>query len=818
MQDYQTFLEQKRITAAPAGFVAGEITPALFPYQRDVVRWTTQRGRAAIFSRYGTGKTPMQLEWARHVCAHTGGNVLILAPLAVAQQTRREGEKFGIAVHVCRSQADVQSGINIANYEMLPHFDASTFAGVVLDESSILKSYDGKTRTAIIDAFSRTPYRLACTATPAPNDHMELGNHAEFLGIMSRTEMLATFFTHDGGDTSKWRLKGHAEAEFWKWVCSWAVMLRKPSDLGYSDEGFDLPPLRYHQITVDIAHQEQAAEGAQLYLMPVEAMSLIERRNARKVSLTDRVASAADLVNASSEAWIVWCNLNAESEALTTAIPGAVQVTGSDSQEHKERAMLDFASGQIRVLITKPSICGFGMNWQHCHNEAFVGLSDSFEELDQAIHRCHRYGQQHAVDVYIITSELEGAVVRNIERKRKDHEHMTDQMIEQMRDLNTAAVQGLERETMIYATSRAAGANWTIHLGDCVDVVRGIEDGSIDYSIFSPPFASLYTYTNSDRDMGNCRDETEFYQHFVYLVRELYRVIKPGRLLSFHCMNLPASKTHDGYIGIKDFRGDLIRMFQEAGFIFHSEVCIWKDPVTAMQRTKAIGLLYKQLKKDSALSRQGIPDYLVTMRKPGVNPDPITKDPADFPVDLWQRYASPVWFDINQSNTLQKESAREQKDEKHICPLQIDVIERAVDLWTNAGDLVLSPFTGIGSEGFVSVQMGRRFVGAELKQSYYKQAVANLERAEREKAQPTLFDLIDSPMDDQAIDGPRTDPPEDFEGEYPYDYRTAHPMDSKINSERTREINDGGYRYTQVAVKTDAGALVWVNADEVEAA
>lgn len=320
---------------------------------------------------------------------------------------------------------------------------------------------------------------------------------------------------------------------------------------------------------------------------------------------------------------------------------------------------------------------------------------------------------------------------------------MTDNMIEHMRDLNTQAVHGLVRETTEYRCQAAAGADWTAHLGDCVEVVRGLEDGSIDYSIFSPPFASLYTYSNSERDMGNAKNESEFYEHFMFLIQELYRVLKPGRLLSFHCNNIPAMKERDGYIGIKDFRGDLIRMFQSAGFIYHSEVCIWKDPVTAMQRTKALGLLYKQIKKDSAMSRQGIPDYLVTMRKPGMNPDPVTKDPDTFPVDLWQRYASPVWFDINPSNTLQKESAREAKDERHICPLQLDVIDRAVRLWTNPGDLVLSPFGGIGSEGFVSVQLGRRFVGAELKESYFKQMVANLERAEREKEQPMLWDLVE---------------------------------------------------------------------------
>jgi DNA modification methylase len=756
---YEQFLASKRLVAAPAGFDAGTIPPMLFDYQRDVVRWACKRGRAAIFSRYGTGKTPMQLAWAEQVVNHTGQDVLILAPLAVAQQTKREGEKFGIPVTVCRSQSDVKPGINITNYEMLPHFDPLHFAGIVLDESSILKSFEGKTRTAIIEAFARTPYRLACTATPAPNDHMELGNHAEFLGIMSRTEMLSTFFVHDGGDTSAWRLKGHAEKEFWAWVCSWAVMLRTPSDLGYSNEGFDLPPLTYHQIEVQVEHQEQAPAGAQMYLMPVEALTLVDRRNARKISLPDRVKAAADLVNASNESWIVWCNLNDESKALAKAIPGAVEVSGSDTTEHKEKAALDFVTGKIRVLISKPSIFGFGMNWQHCHNAAYVGLSDSFEQLDQSIHRIHRYGQKEACHVYVITSELEGAVVRNIERKRKDHEKMTDRMIAEMKDLNTANIHGLSQQSDEYKTNVTTGANFTLHLGDCVEMVRGLADNSIDYSIFSPPFSELFVYSNSERDMGNSKDEKEFYQHFLFLLKDLYRVLRPGRLVSFHCMLLPAFKTRDGFIGLKDFRGDLIRMFQEAGFYFHSEVTIWKDPVVAMQRTKAIGLLHKQIKKDSCMSRQGIPDYLVTMKKPGENDKPVagpfeyyvgeeapvhTGDDERYSIDVWQRYASPVWFDINQSNTLQKASARENADEKHICPLQLDVIERALQLWTNPDDLVLSPFAGIGSEGFVSIKQGRRFVGAELKQSYYKQAVLNLQRAEREKSQPTLWDMFDS--------------------------------------------------------------------------
>lgn len=272
--------------------------------------------------------------------------------------------------------------------------------------------------------------------------------------------------------------------------------------------------------------------------------------------------------------------------------------------------------------------------------------------------------------------------------------------------------------------------NYSVYNGDCVEVSKLIPDNSIHYSIFSPPFASLYTYSNSERDMGNCKDMDDFMLHFSFLIKELYRVLAPGRLLSFHCMNLPTSKERDGFIGIRDFRGELIRQFVAAGFIFHSEVCIWKDPVTAMQRTKALGLLYKQLRKDSCMSRQGIPDFLCTMRKPGVNRSPVTKTHESFPVDLWQNYASPVWMDIKPSRTLQ--SMREEEDERHICPLQLDVIERAIKLWTNPNDIVLSPFAGIGSEGYVSLKMERKFIGIELKPAYYEQSIKNLNVAESE--------------------------------------------------------------------------------------
>ena len=553
---------------------------------------------------------------------------------------------------------------------------------------------------------------------------MELGNHSEFLGNLTRTEMLSTFFVHDGGDTAKWRLKGHAEAEFWKWVCSWAVMIRRPSDLGYDDAAFRLPALRIHERQVE---SETCSEGM-LFQMP--AVTLQERQRARASSTEERADEVAAIVaSRPNEQWLIWCNLNNESRAVSERIAGAVEVCGADSPDFKEQSMADFAAGKIRVLVSKPSICGFGLNFQSCHNVVFLGLSDSYEQFYQAIRRCWRFGQKSEVDCYIVTSSAEGEVIKNIKRKEADAQRMAEEMVNQMQEVNKAELRGSVRNKPTYEHKINAGEAWTMHLGDCVEVLSKFPSNSIHYSIYSPPFASLYTYSASERDMGNSRTHAEFFDHMDFLAPELLRVLLPGRLMSFHCMDLPTSKERDGVIGITDFRGKLIALFERAGFILHSQVTIWKDPVTAMQRTKALGLLHKQLKKDSCMSRQGIPDYLVTMRKPGDNPQRVTHTAEEFPVQVWQRYASPVWMDINPGNTLQRESAREERDERHICPLQLEVIARALKLWTNPFDTVLSPFAGIGSEGYEAVKAGRKFIGIELKQSYWKQASLNLKAA-----------------------------------------------------------------------------------------
>lgn len=449
IMNYEDFIESKRIVTQPSGFdvPVEAINPMLFEFQRDITRWALRCGKAAIFADCGLGKTPMQLEWAQHVTIRTSGKVLILAPLAVSQQTVREGQKFGIAVHICKTGADVQSGINITNYDRLHHFLPDDFNGIVLDESSILKAQFGLMRHEITSFASTIPYRLAASATPAPNDLIELINHAEFFGIMTEAEIKALFFTQDGNSSNTFRLRRHAEQAFWKWMASWAVALRRPSDLGYADSDFILPPCNVHQVTVDL----EAFQAGMLFA--VEATGLDEQRKARKASLKDRVVAAADLVNGNDEPWLVWCDLNDESAALAKAIPDAVEIVGSDSREHKEDAMLGFAEGRYRVLVTKPSIAGWGMNWQHCANVAFVGLSHSYEQYYQAVRRSWRFGQKRPVNVHVITSTADGSVVNNIQRKEDQAMKMFANIVHHM-SVNTHLTT-TKREEMPYDPQQA---------------------------------------------------------------------------------------------------------------------------------------------------------------------------------------------------------------------------------------------------------------------------------------------------------------------------------------------------------------------------
>lgn len=416
LDEYQSFLEKKKKRAQDCGF---EFEPPsfLYPFQKDIVKLALKKGRFAMFEDCGLGKTPQQLVWADAVSKHTDAPVLILAPLAVSEQTKREGDKFGLSVNVAEKQSDIKPGINITNYEKLHHFISNEFGGLVLDESGILKNYGGHYRKEITDFVSRMRFRLACSATPAPNELIEIINHSEFLGVLSGKEAIALFFKTDGNTTHSWRLKGHARKDFWKWMSTWAIACSMPSDLGYDDGEFILPPLNIIQHTV-AGHIEDG------YLFQMAGNTMQERRTARKESKNERVKLAAELANDVKEPWVIWCGLNAESDALKKAIPDAVEIKGSDSPEHKRDAMLGFSEGKYRVIISKPSISGWGMNWQHCNNMNFVGLSDSFEELYQGIRRCYRFGQKKTVNVHLTVADTEGNVLENVKRKESESRTM----------------------------------------------------------------------------------------------------------------------------------------------------------------------------------------------------------------------------------------------------------------------------------------------------------------------------------------------------------------------------------------------------------
>lgn len=440
--NYHAFIRRKQRSVADVGFVVSDsdIHPTLFEWQRRIVQWAVQRGSAALFEECGLGKTLQQLEWARLVHEHTGKRVLILTPLAVAHQTVGEADKINVRALYCRAQsfADVVAvPAVVTNYDMLKSFDPLQYAGVVLDESSILKSFTGATRDALIAAFASTPYRLACTATPAPNDYTELGNHAEFLGVMKRTEMLAEYFKHDGGDTSVWRLKRHAEHDFWRWVTSWAVCISRPSDLGCSDDGFALPPLHLHEHIVRTDHSRAHSQGQLFVDGTVSATTMWQERRHTLAARVD--AAIAQIESESSEAWVVWCDTNDEADALQARLPNAVEVRGSDSPSEKERKLRMFSDGDVSTIITKPDIAGFGLNWQHSARSAFVGVAYSFERFYQAIKRQHRFRQSRDVHAHLFYAESEGSIRQALQVKQRQHIEMQERMNEAMRETGIVA-------------------------------------------------------------------------------------------------------------------------------------------------------------------------------------------------------------------------------------------------------------------------------------------------------------------------------------------------------------------------------------------
>ena len=718
--EYSEFLKTKQKSIIQSGFDIPEskLNPVLFPFQKFIVKRALKAGKYAVFADCGLGKTFMQLEWANQVSIKTNKPVLILAPLAVVEQTKQEANHFNISLQK----------IEVQNYEQLDNIDCSIYSGIVLDESSILKNFEGATKKLILDSFAKTPYKLACTATPSPNDPMELGNHSEFLDIMSRNEMLAMYFVHDGGETAKWRLKGHAIKMFYQFVGSWAIMLNKPQDIGFEMEGYALPSLNLIEKEIKTPKRENGR------IFNDAIISATNFNSELRITKVERLDEVAKIVNESDENFIIWIKQNEEGEFLKKLIPDAIEVKGSDSNEWKKSKLIGFANNEFRVLITKTKIASFGMNYQNCRNQVFASLDFSFEGLYQSIRRSYRFGQKNEVNIYLITTDTMANVKTAIDTKQKQFLTMQEEMSKAINEnLNGNFMDESLIDTMPEKT------DWyDIKRGDSIQLIKQLPDESIGLSVFSPPFAELYTYSSHIEDMGNSKDYKEFLIQFEFLVKELYRVLMSGRNVAVHCMDIPIQKGKEGYIGLRDFSGMILQLFQSVGFVYHSRVTIWKDPVIEMQRTKALGLLHKQVKKDTTMSRVGIPDYVMIFRKDGERNNPVTN--TDLPVDLWQKYASPVWMDIDYGNTLQGfRNGREENDEKHICPLQLDTIERLIHLYSNKGDTVFTPFMGIGSEVYQAIKMGRKGIGFELKESYYDLAKKNVRSVVMEKSQLSLF-------------------------------------------------------------------------------
>lgn len=722
--EYNEFLKRKQKKHIESGFIVtdNQLNNSLFDFQKFIVKRSIAAGKYAIFADCGLGKTLMQIEWARLVSEQANKPVLILAPLAVSGQTIKEGQKFNIEVVHYTGKDDK---IQITNYEQLDNIDCSIFAGIVLDESSILKNFEGKTKEKVLESFKHTPYKLACTATPSPNDPMELGNHAEFLDVMSRNEMLAMYFVHDGGETSKWRLKRHAIKSFYQFVGSWSIMLNKPSDIGFKDKGFDLPELNLIEQKIITEKNDNGL------LFNETAISATDFNAELRRTKKERLEKVVEIVNNSNESFIIWIKQNEEGELLRKLIPDAIEVKGSDTAEYKEKHLLGFAANEFRVLITKTKIAQFGLNYQNCHNQVFASLDFSFEGLYQAIRRSYRFGQTHEVKIYLITTDTMSNVKESIDKKQKDFKIMQDEMSKAVNvDFNKKIELNTDYEEV-------KTDYFHIERGDCVQLIKNVPDESIGLTVFSPPFAELYTYSSHVEDMGNSTNYEEFLTQFTFLVKELYRTTMQGRNVCVHCMDLPIQKGKEGFIGLRDFSGMILKAFSDAGFIYHSRVTIWKNPVTEMQRTKALGLLHKQIKKDSTMCRVGIPDYVMIFRKDGERENPVCNTELD--VDLWQKYASPVWMDIDYGNTLQGyRDGRDSKDEKHICPLQLDTIERCIHLYSNKGDTILDTFGGIGSTPFKAVQMGRIGKAFELKASYFEIMKKNMFAVIEEKEQMTI--------------------------------------------------------------------------------
>ena len=734
LSQYRDYLRTKVQPKASVGvdISASDIHPGLMDFQAAATRWALRKGRAALWLATGLGKTYCELVFGYHV----GGKVLLFAPLAVGSQMVRMAQDWGFKgrVQQIKEPSEITGdGIWITNYQRAERFAsiAGDLNGLVLDESSCLKDESAVTRKLLTEGFADVPYKLAASATPAPNDVTELTNHAEFLGVMKRNEVLATFMVHD---EDGWRLRGHAVEPFYRWLATWAMVATSPADLGFEHEAarFALPALNVSDAVVP---SEWKRPGE---LFPGFGLKgITDRSSVRRTSLNDRCMKAAEIIRETPGQWVVFCGLNDEQNTLAKYLGNdCVSIQGSTDEKLRVFKYDQFRLGHVRTLVTKGTLFGWGLNMQFAHNLLFLGLNDSFELYYQGVRRLWRYGQTEPVNVRIVVSDHETEIVRNVRAKEAEWAKTIEGMVNAMKEHEKAEISGKAQTETFGTIETKDGNGWTMHRGDCVEAMLQMPDNSVDLTVTSPPFLSLYTYSASERDVGNNRSPEEFLEQYVFVARQLKRITKPGRLAAIHCQQVATTLNHHGYIGLLDFRGMLIKAHQEVGWIYHGEILIDKNPQAQAIRTHSKALLFVQKNKDSAASRPALADYVLLFVKPGENEVEIKTDITN---EEWIRLAHPVWYNIRESDTLNTLEAKEDDDERHVVPLQLETIENCVRLWSNTGETVYDPFSGVGSTAYVALQQGRKALGCELKPRYWETAIKNCQRALAMRKQQELF-------------------------------------------------------------------------------
>lgn len=833
---YREFLERKVRVAPSLGFEVSpdDVHTILKPHQRDSVVWACSGGRRALFQRFGLGKSMQQLEIMRLARAHAGGAVGIVVPLGVRQEFRRDAGKLGLETRFVRTSAEVDpgfDGIHLTNYESVRDgkLDPNLFTAASLDEASVLRSFGSKTYQKFLALFDDVRYRFVATATPSPNRYKELIHYAGFLGVMDTGQALTRWFKRDSTKANHLTLYPHKEREFWLWVASWALFLQKPSDLGYSDEGYDLPELTVHYVEVPVDHNTAGAErDGQGKLFRDAAMGLQNAAKEKRDTLGARVAAVQQVVAARpDEHWLIWHDLEGERHALQAAIPAAVSIYGDQELDEREQAVIDFSEGLIPILSAKPVIAGSGCNFQrHCHLSVYAGIGFKFNDFIQSIHRIQRYQQAHPVEVWIVYAESEREVLASLQAKWTRHEEMVEKMSEIIREygLSKAAMAQVLQRSIGVERIEASGTGWTVANNDCVVETRGMADDSVDLIVTSIPFANHYEYSPSYNDFGHTDDNAHFWAQMDHLSTQLLRILKPGRIAAIHVKDRIqfGAVTGAGVPTVSPFHAEAIFHYRSHGFDYMGLITVVTDVVRENNQTYRLG--WSEQCKDGTKMGVGSPEYIVLLHKPqtdrsrGYADEPVRKQKADYTRARWQvdahafwrssgrrqltadelaqlgpdklaklfteyslrevydyeihvrigeeleaRGALPstfmslapgshdpdVWHDVNRMLTLNGEQTRRGL-ENHICPLQFDIVDRLIQRFTNAGELVFDPFGGLFTVPYRALKLGRQGRAAELSTAYFMDGVKYLQAAEREIAMPDLFATMEPQPQDRA--------------------------------------------------------------------